>query len=82
MYFMLGDSRDNSEDSRYIGPVPRRNIIGRATRVIVSLDPDRYDLPRRGRWWMTLSSAPFRARAATSPPAAQPAPTSASAKPS
>ena len=24
-YFMMGDSRDNSADSRYIGPVPREN---------------------------------------------------------
>ena len=28
MYLMLGDNRDNSADSRYIGFVPRRNIVG------------------------------------------------------
>jgi len=50
MYFMLGDNRDNSADSRYIGLVPRRNIVGRATRVVVSLNPDAYYLPRRGRF--------------------------------
>jgi signal peptidase I len=49
MYFALGDNRDNSSDSRYIGLVPRRNIVGRATRVVVSLDPERYYLPRAGR---------------------------------
>lgn len=49
MYFVLGDNRDNSADSRYIGFVPRRNIIGRATRILVSLDPDHDDLPRGGR---------------------------------
>jgi signal peptidase I len=48
-YFMLGDNRDNSADSRYIGFVPRRNILGRATRVLVSLDPERYERPRSGR---------------------------------
>ena len=48
-YFVLGDNRDNSSDSRYIGFVPRRNIVGRATRVVVSFNPDRYYLPRAGR---------------------------------
>jgi len=37
-YFMLGDNRDNSEDSRYIGFVPRAALIGRAERVLVSAD--------------------------------------------
>lgn len=53
-YFVLGDNRDNSKDSRYIGFVPRRNIVGRATHIVVSLDPDRYQLPRRGRFFEPL----------------------------
>ncbi len=49
MYFMMGDNRNNSEDSRYFGFVPRRNIVGRATRVVVSLNPENSYIPRSER---------------------------------
>jgi signal peptidase I len=52
-YFMLGDNRDNSEDSRFIGFVPRRLIIGRAGRILVSADITGHWLPRLER---TLSA--------------------------
>ncbi len=53
-YFMMGDSRDNSTDSRMIGPVPRREIIGQATFVLASFDTARYLLPRFGRFSHSL----------------------------
>jgi len=53
-YFMLGDNRDNSADSRYIGFVPRRDIVGRATRVVVSFDPEHHFLPRWRRLLVPL----------------------------
>ncbi|MBA4149769.1 MAG: signal peptidase I [Verrucomicrobia bacterium] len=49
-YFMMGDNRDNSLDSRYFGSVPRQKIIGRAEAVAFSMDRDRYYLPRAGRF--------------------------------
>jgi signal peptidase I len=53
-YFMLGDNRDNSRDSRYIGFVPRRNIVGRASRVAISFDPENHYVPRGRRFFESL----------------------------
>ena len=54
MYLMLGDNRDNSADSRYIGFVPRRNIVGLTNRVAISFNPDNYYLPRQARYFTPL----------------------------
>jgi signal peptidase I len=51
---MLGDNRDNSEDSRYIGMVPRALLIGRAERVLASADITGNWLPRTERFGMSL----------------------------
>ena len=36
-YFVMGDNRDNSEDSRVFGPISRSEIIGKASAVILPL---------------------------------------------
>ena len=48
-FLMLGDNRDNSRDSRFIGFVKRELITGHVTRVLYSLDSEHYYLPRMNR---------------------------------
>ena len=47
-YFVMGDNRHDSFDSRNFGVVSRDEIFGRAVAVVLSLDPERLYLPR---WW-------------------------------
>jgi signal peptidase I len=53
-YFMMGDNRDNSFDSRYFGVVERKRIVGRATTIVLSLDRDNYWRPRTDRFLSKL----------------------------
>lgn len=53
-FLMLGDNRDDSADSRYIGLVPRNLLIGHAVRVLVSADIKGNWAPRTDRFGKKL----------------------------
>ena len=53
-YFMMGDNRDNSQDSRYFGFVDRKSILGRALAIVISLDYERNYWPRWDRFFTKL----------------------------
>lgn len=59
-YFVMGDNRDDSLDSRYWGFVPRENIVGQPLLIYWSVDvpPARQDDPETasGKLWSFLGS--------------------------
>lgn len=49
-YFMMGDNRHNSLDSRYWGFVPEDHIVGKAVFVWMSIDPNPTSVANKIRW--------------------------------
>jgi len=54
-YFVLGDNRDNSADSRTYSFVPREEIVGRSRSVVFSLDGNNLYFFRSERFLTTLN---------------------------
>lgn len=50
----MGDSRDNSKDSRFFGFVPREKIVGRVDGILASFDKNRWCKPRFDRFFSGL----------------------------
>ena len=51
---VMGDNRDNSNDSRFIGFIDVQRVTGQAVRVAMSHDSDNFYLPRSSRWWVPM----------------------------
>jgi signal peptidase I len=54
-YFVMGDNRDNSNDSRFIGMIDRQRIVGKALAVAFSFDRANHFAPRFNRFFKSIN---------------------------
>jgi signal peptidase I len=56
-FFMMGDNRDDSFDSRFFGAVERKRIVGHATAIVLSFDRAHYWKPRWNRFFTSMDKS-------------------------
>jgi len=52
--YVMGDNREQSSDSRVFGVISLDEVVGKVGRVVASVDPDNYFMPRFERFFMPL----------------------------
>ena len=65
-YWMMGDNRDRSLDSRYFGLVPEDHIVGTPERILISIDEERPMLDANKVRWNRIFANPNPDRAKAS----------------